>query len=153
LTAILSAGSVLGSFSVGLLRHPRRIYLASAATAFGVGMVATAEARSVAVASVALAFTGFAAFSFVTLTSTTLQLHAAPSYRARIMALFGLFYLGTTPIGTTLAGWVSGSAGAPAALLMGAGACFAAAVLAFLVHTPPHPDEALVDLTPPVPHL
>ena len=83
LSACLSAGSVAGSFSVGLLSHPCRLYLAGAAIAFGLGLVATAATSTMVLTAIALAITGTCAFAFVTLTSTTLQLHSAPAYRAR----------------------------------------------------------------------
>src|ERR1022692_1130349 len=106
LTTMLSVGSIAGSFGVSLIRHPRRIYLVAAALAFGVCLAGTAAAPNVPVACVALAAAGAAAFSFVTLTSTTLQLHSSQAYRGRIMALFVFIYLGTTPIGSILTGWV-----------------------------------------------
>jgi MFS family permease len=149
LSAALSVGSVVGSLLVGLLRHPRRIYLAGAALAFGATLALTAATQTTLEATAALVVTGVAAFAFVTMTSTTLQLHSSPAYRARVMALFGLFYLGTTPIGATLAGWIGQTIGPRAILLVGSVACLAAGGLALAVHTPPDPDGALLDLVHP----
>ena len=87
LSTMLSVGSVAGSLGVGFIRHPRRPYLMTAALAFGVFLAATAGAPDVAVACLTLLATGAAAFSFVTLCSTTLQLHSSAAYRGRIMAL------------------------------------------------------------------
>lgn len=143
---ILSIGSVLGSLGVGLIRHPRRQYLLAASLAFGACLVATAGAPSVALACVALAATGVAAFAFVTLCSTALQLHASPGYRGRIMALWVFVYLGTTPIGSLVTGQVTAAGGPRVALLVGAGSCLIAGGLAALVHTPPDPDAGLTDL-------
>jgi MFS family permease len=148
LTTVLSIGSVAGSLGVGLVRHPRRIYLVFTALAFGVCLTATAFAPDVAVACVALLLTGVAAFSFVTMASTTLQLHSAPSYRGRIMALWVFVYIGTTPVGSIITGAITSAGGTRAALLTGAAACLAAAGIAARVHTPPHPDAALTDLAP-----
>jgi MFS family permease len=145
LTAALSVGSVIGSVLVGRIAHPKRIYLAVASLMFGVAMGITAATTTVAAAAVALALTGVAAFVFVTLSSTTLQLHSSPPYRARIIALFGFFYLGTTPLGNIVVGWICQTAGGRAALFVGAAACLIAAGLAFRVHTPPHPDDQLHD--------
>jgi MFS family permease len=117
-----------------------------AALAFGICLAATAFAPDVAVACVLLLLTGLSAFSFVTLASTTLQLHSAPSYRGRIMALWVFVYIGTTPIGSILTGAISSAGGTRAALLTGAGACLVAAGIASLVHTPPDPDALLTDL-------
>jgi hypothetical protein len=63
------------------------------------------------------------------------------------MALFVFVYLGTSPIGSALTGWISGAAGPRAALLVGAAACLVAAALGARVRTPPDPDAALTDLT------
>jgi MFS family permease len=148
LSALLSVGSVVGSLLVGLLPHPRRIWLATAAAGFAVGLGLTAVAPTVFWAGAALTFTGVAAFAFVTLCSTSLQVHVAPQYRGRVMALFGFVYMGTTPIGATLSGWVIGLGGAATALWMGAAACAIAAAGAWLVRTPPTPLPYLHPDTP-----
>jgi predicted MFS family arabinose efflux permease len=146
LTTMLSVGSVAGSLGVGLIRHPRRPYLVIAALAFGVFLAATAGAPDVAVACLALLATGWAAFSFVTLCSTALQLHSSPGYRGRIMALWVYVYLGTSPVGSIITGAITSAGGPRAALLTGAAACLAAAAIASRVRTPPHADAALTDL-------
>ncbi len=146
LTTMLSIGSVAGSLGVGFIRHPRRRYLVSAALAFGAFLAATAGAPDVAVACLTLLATGAAAFSFVTLCSTTLQLHSSAAYRGRIMALWVYVYVGTTPVGSIITGEIISAAGARAALLTGAAACLAASAIAARVHTPPHIDATLTDL-------
>jgi MFS family permease len=146
LSTMLSIGSVAGSLGVGFIRHPRRQYLMTAALAFGVLLAATAGAPDIAVACLTLLATGAAAFSFVTLCSTTLQLHSSPAYRGRIMALWVYVYIGTTPVGSIITGAIISAAGVRAALLTGAGACLAAAAIAARVRTPPHADAALTDL-------
>jgi MFS family permease len=146
LTTMLSVGAVVGSLAVGFVHHPRRQYLLVAALGFGVTSAATAAAPNVAVACVTLLVLGAAAFCFVTLCSTTLQLHSSSAFRGRIMALWVFVYLGTTPIGSIVTGWIISASGPRAALLVGSGACLAAAVLAAFVHTPPNPDQALTDL-------
>ncbi len=148
LSAMLSVGSVAGSIAVGFVHHPRRVYLVAAALGFGVALAATAEAPTVLVACLLLVVTGFAAYSYVTLSSTTLQLHAAPAYRGRIMALWVFVYLGTTPVGSVLSGWLCSAVGPRAALLAGAGACALVGGIAARVHTPPEPDAGLLDLRP-----
>jgi MFS family permease len=146
LSTMLSIGSVGGSLGVGLIHHPRRIYLVAAALAFGAFLGLTAASPDVPTACIALVGTGAAAFFLVTLTSTTLQLHSAPAYRGRVMALFIFVYIGTTPIGSVITGWIISASGARASLIVGAGACLAAAGVGLCVHTPPHPDAALTDL-------
>ena len=149
LSTALSVGAVAGSFGVGLVRHPRRVYLMAGALAFGLSLTATAFAPDVAVACVLLVLTGASAFSFVTMASTTLQLHSAPEYRGRVMALWVFVYIGTTPLGSIIDGAITKAGGTRAALLTGAAACLVAAFIASLVRTPPHPDAALTDLVQP----
>jgi MFS family permease len=146
LSTVLSVGSIVGSLGVGLIHHPRRHFLVVAALAFGLGLLATAFAPTVLLACIALLVTGAAAFSFVTLASTTLQLHSSSLYRGRVMALWVFVYLGTTPVGSVLSGWIISIGGTRAALLVGAGACLVAAAIASRVHTPPNPDDLLTDL-------
>jgi MFS family permease len=148
LSTMLSIGSVCGSLAVGLIRHPRRQYLLATSLAFGLTLAATAAAPTVAVACVTLVATGVAAFAFVTLCSTTLQLHSSAAYRGRIMALWVFVYIGTTPVGTIITGWITSAGGPRTALLVGAAACLVAAGLAAFVRTPPHPDAKLTDLGP-----
>jgi MFS family permease len=146
LSTMLSVGSVAGSVGVGFVHHPRRVYLVGTSLAFGVALALTAAAPNVVTACALLVITGAAGFAYVTLSSTTLQLHAAPAYRGRIMALWIFVYLGTTPLGNVLSGWICSAASPRVALLTGAGACLVAAMIAARVHTPPHPDDALLDL-------
>jgi MFS family permease len=146
LSTMLSVGSIAGSLGVGFVRHPRRIYLMATSFAFGIGLALSAAAPNVATESVALLLTGAAAFGFVTMASTTLQLHSAPAYRGRVMALWVFVYIGTTPIGSVLTGWVTSAVGPRTALLVGAASCVVAAAMAARVRTPPHPDSDLADL-------
>jgi MFS family permease len=146
LTVMLSLGSIVGSLAVGFMHHPRRQYLLFAALGFGLMLAATAAAPDVIVACVALVATGVAAFSFVTLCSTILQLHSSSAFRGRIMALWVFVYLGTTPVGSIFTGWITSAGGPRVALLVGSGACVVAAVLAAFVRTPANPDSALTDL-------
>jgi MFS family permease len=146
LSTMLSLGSIAGSLGVGFIHHPRRPYLMAAAAAFGVFLAATAVAPTVPLACAALVLTGAGAFSFVTLCSTTLQLHSSAAYRGRIMALWVFVYIGTTPIGSILSGWIVSAGGPRVAFLVGAGSCLVAAGIAARVRTPPNPDATLTDL-------
>jgi MFS family permease len=143
LSTALSVGSVAGSLAVGMLGHPRRIYLLGAALAFAGCLAAAAAAPNVATSALALLLAGVSGYVLVTTASTALQLHADPAFRGRVMALWVFVYLGTTPIGNIFSGWLSGVAGPRAVLLAGAGSCLVAAALAARVHTPPDVDDEL----------
>ncbi|HEU4980634.1 MAG TPA: MFS transporter, partial [Solirubrobacterales bacterium] len=58
--------------------------------------------------------------------NSALQLAAEPSMRGRVMALYSIVFLGSTPIGGPLAGWLSQAVDPRAALVMaGLGAILA----------------------------
>lgn len=141
LSTMLSIGSVAGSLAVGLISHPRRTYLAGTAFAFAICLGLTAAAPTLALACAGLLVTGVAAFAFVTIASTALQLHSDPEHRGRVMALWVYVFIGTTPIGSVATGWICDASGPRTALLVGALTCLVAAAIAAAIPTPPHPDE------------
>ena len=49
---------------------------------------------------------GFMAFAFIATANTTLQLTSRPDMRGRVMALYAIAFLGSTPIGAPIVGWV-----------------------------------------------
>jgi MFS family permease len=69
------------------------------------------------------------------------QEETAPEYRGRVMALFGVAFLGSTPIGGPIVGWVSETLGPRVGLGMGASAALLAGVVAFVAH---HRDDEIV---------
>ncbi len=52
--------------------------------------------------------------------------------RGRVMALYSIVFLGSTPIGAPLVGWLAEAAGPRAGLVAGAGAALLAAAIAAL---------------------
>jgi MFS family permease len=137
MTTVLSVGSIGGSFGVGFISHPRRHYLVITSLAFGVALALTAVAPNVPLACAALVLSGLAGFAFVTLASTSLQLHSSSAFRGRVMSLWIFVYIGTTPIGSVLTGWIADVGGARTALLVGAGSCLVASAFASRMRTPP----------------
>ena len=59
--------------------------------------------------------------AFMITGNTLLQLNARPEARGRVMALYGVVFLGSTPIGAPIAGWV-GQYLSPRVGLIGGGA-------------------------------
>ena len=146
LSTMLSVGSVAGVARRRL--HPPTAPAVPDGRRAGIRvfLAATAGAPHVAVACLTLLATGAAAFSFVTLCWTDLQLHSSPAYRGRIMALWVYVYIVFISVAGIISGAIISAAGVRAALLTGAAACLVAAAIASRVHTPPHADAALTDL-------
>jgi MFS family permease len=64
------------------------------------------------------------------MSNTTLQLATAPEMRGRVMALWAVAFLGTTPIGGPIVGWVGEHAGPRWGLALGGTAAILAGVVA-----------------------
>ncbi|HSB86754.1 MAG TPA: hypothetical protein VLD86_10610, partial [Ilumatobacteraceae bacterium] len=57
--------------------------------------------------------------TFMTTSTAIVQLRADPSMRGRVLALQAIVFLGSTPIGGPILGWVSEHYGARAGVLIG----------------------------------
>jgi MFS family permease len=86
-----------------------------------------ALAPTLLTASICIVFMGAASIGFIATANATLQLGADPSMRGRVMALYAMAFLGTTPIGAPLVGAIAQWANPRVALLTGAVATVLAA--------------------------
>ena len=95
-----------------------------------------------------LAAVGAASVMFAAGINSSLQLAAAPEMRGRVMALYSVVFLGSTPIGGPIAGWMSGAFGPRSALVLaGLAALVGGAVLrSSLVRRPAAAAAASVQL-------
>lgn len=130
LTALMSLGSVLGALAAGGRLGPTRRMLLGAGAAFGILTLGAAVAPSPATVAAVLVLAGVAIMLFLATANTTLQLTTDPAFRGRVMALYGLVFLGSTPVGGPLLGWISGHWGARWGLAVSGGASLVAAVVA-----------------------
>lgn len=133
LTAAMGAGAVVGGLWVAARGRTGLAALVGASTAFGVTLTAAALAPNMIVALVAMGLVGVTSVAFLSMSNSTLQLAAEPHMRGRVMALWAVAFLGSTPIGGPIAGAVSEHFGGRAGLALGAVACVVAAVLGGVV--------------------
>ena len=111
LTAAMGPGAVLGGLFTATRGRVGLPTMTFAAAGFG-AILCVAVAPTLEVAYVAMAVTGFAAICFMSTGNATLQLGAAPSMRGRVMALWAVAFMGSTPVGGPLVGWIAQVAGA-----------------------------------------
>jgi MFS family permease len=100
-----------------------------AALLFGAAMAGAALAPTFAVELVLIAVVGALSVAFQSTGNSTLQLAASPSMRGRVMSLWAVAFLGSTPIGGPIAGAVSDALGGRGGLALGAVSCVLAAAL------------------------
>jgi len=130
LYAAMGFGSVVAGLTVAGRVAPRVRTIAVASTAFGVALGAAALSPTPVTAAVCLTAVGAASVVFSSTTNATLQLRAEPAMRGRVVALFIVAFMGSTPIGGPLVGALGQVAGPRAALGAGAAGCLIAAALA-----------------------
>src|SRR5664279_1779834 len=129
MTSAMGVGAVVGGLITATRRRTGLRPLTVGAAAFGLLILAAAAAPSLPVELVALTFVGAASVSFLAVGNSTLQLTALPTMRGRVMALWAVAFMGSTPIGGPIAGWVSEAGGGRAGLVLGGIACLLAALL------------------------
>ena len=126
LAAAMGAGAVLGAV-LNAGRSSQSIpMLGALGIAFGLAMLGLAAAPGFGVALAALVLVGAASAAFTATTNSLMQLAAEPAMRGRVMALWSVVYLGSTPVGGPVVGWLAEHAGARAGVLVGAAAALAA---------------------------
>jgi len=130
LYALLSVGAVVGALVTAHQAVATRRFLLLAAGAYGALMLLAAAAPSLVTEMLVLVPTGAAGVAFVAMANGVLQTHTDPLMRGRVMALFSVAFLGSTPIGGPIVGWVSQTFGARAGLALGGLAALLAALVA-----------------------
>jgi MFS family permease len=127
LVSAMGAGSVAGALVVGHHGRTGPRLIAAAALAFGATALLAAAMPALALEVPVLALLGAAAVTFAASVNSTLQLAVEPSMRGRVMALYSVVFLGSTPIGGPLTGWLSEAYDPRVALLLAAVAGLTAA--------------------------
>ncbi|MBF0550384.1 MAG: MFS transporter [Deltaproteobacteria bacterium] len=123
----------IGSIAGGLMTAGRRTtspqLLVASAGLFGVTLVLAAVMPTLLFASIAFVAVGFFSIIFLTLGNTTLQLGSAPEMRGRVMALWAMAFIGSTPIGGPIVGWIGEFVGPRWAVGVGGIAAIIAAIV------------------------
>ena len=112
---LLGSVMAIGSLSAALLSarraQPRLRVLLVALGGFTVATAAAALAPTYALFALALVPCGLAALTALTTANALVQVSVDPAVRGRVMALYMAIFLGGTPIGAPLIGWLGDWAG------------------------------------------
>ena len=109
LVSAMAVGSIAGALVNGHRGRTGPRLIAGGALAFGLSALLAAAMPSLALEVVMLALLGAAAVTFAATINSTLQLAVTPEMRGRVMALYSVVFLGSTPIGAPLTGWLAES--------------------------------------------
>ena len=130
LFALMAGGSLVGALVAAARARPSRPLLVGSAVGFSVFAMLVAVAPNVFWAGVGLVPMGAFSMAFIATANSTLQLTSRHEMRGRVMALYALVFLGSTPIGGPLIGWISQQWGPRSGLFIGGALSLVAAAAA-----------------------
>jgi MFS family permease len=126
LGSIMAVGSLTAALLVARRQNPRLRTVLVALAAFAVTMVAAALAPTYEAFAVLLIPVGLAAMTILPTCNSLVQLSVEPEMRGRVMAIYLAIFMGGTPLGSPLLGWIGDAWGARWTLLVGAAAALLA---------------------------
>jgi MFS family permease len=129
LMSFMGIGAFAGALFSANRALPSHRLLALAGALFGVFILGAAIAPNLWVELAVLVPLGGAMTTFQATANSLLQLNSEPRFRGRVMALYVIVFIGSTPIGAPLVGWVAQNFGPRSGLALGG----FAALLASLV--------------------
>ncbi len=112
LGSIMAVGSLGGALLAARRRSPRLRVLLVALTGFTVATGLGALAPTYVLFAVALVPMGLFALTALTTANAMVQLSVDPQMRGRVMALYMAVFMGGTPVGAPIIGWIGETLGA-----------------------------------------
>lgn len=106
LTAAMGSGSVIGGLFIASRKKSSTQTLVLGAFLFGISIIIASLAPTLVTALIAMVFVGACSINFTAVSNTTLQLESDAAMRGRVMALWTVAFLGSTPIGGPIIGWI-----------------------------------------------
>lgn len=119
LSALLAGGSLAGALLTARRPRPTQRVLVGSAIAFGVLETVLGLMPNIVLFSILLVPCGFAVITFTSTALSTVQLGAGEEMRGRVLSLYALVFVGGTPIGAPLIGWLGEHVGPRSTLVVG----------------------------------
>jgi len=118
-SAVFALGALGGALLAARRGKPTLRLLVTTSLAFGGLEILTGLAPDYLTFLAALVPTGLTLLTFTTAANSSTQLNTAPDMRGRVMGLYMLVFLGGTPLGSPLTGWVAEAYGARVSIIAG----------------------------------
>lgn len=133
-STVLAVGSLAGSLAAARRGSPRIRLVVLAALFFGAAAVVVAVMPTYVMFLVALPLVGVGALTLINAAQSFLQINTEPELRGRVMGIYTLVFLGGTPLGSPLVGWVAETMGPRWSIALGGIVSAVAALVVALVH-------------------
>lgn len=112
LGSILAIGSLAGALLAARRERPRVRLVIGAAFGFGVAAGVLALMPTYPSFAIACIPVGLASLTMMTAANATIQMSTDPAVRGRVMSLYMMVFMGATPIGSPVVGWIGQQFGA-----------------------------------------
>jgi MFS family permease len=132
LGSIMAIGSLGGALLAARRDHPSTRLVVGSAFVFGGFATIAALMPTYWTFAIALIPVGLSALTLLTTANATVQMTVEPAMRGRVMALYMAIFMGTTPIGAPIVGWIGEAWGPRWTILFGGLVSLAAATAAIL---------------------
>ncbi|GGU32161.1 MFS transporter [Streptomyces lavendofoliae] len=133
LNTLMAVGSLIGALLAARRGTSRLRLLVGGAVAFGVLEIAAALSPSFWVFALLLVPIGMFGLTVNVTANSSVQLATDPVMRGRVMSLYMMVFVGGTPVGAPLLGWITDTYGARVGFATGGAVSLAAAVVIGLV--------------------
>ncbi|WP_435853719.1 MFS transporter [Streptomyces sparsogenes] len=153
LNTLIAVGSVTGALLAARRTSTRQRLLIGAALMFGLLEIAAAVAPAFWLFAALMVPIGIFSLTFNVTANSNVQLATDPAMRGRVMSLFMMVFVGGTPLGGPLVGWLTDTYGARVGFAAGGLVSAAAAVAVGLILVRAGGLRVKVDLRPGRRHL
>ncbi len=119
LGSILAVGSLAGSLVAARRRTPRQTVIVACAVAFGIVEMIAGLAPTYLTFALLLPLCGVTALLMIATANAFVQMSVSAEMRGRVMALYMCIFMGGTPVGAPLLGWIAEQWGARWTLIGG----------------------------------
>lgn len=109
LSGAFGLGALLGAFMLGQIANPIKLIrlIGIAGILLSGGIILFAASKMVAIAYLALGIAGLGMISQFATSNTIIQVYSKSQYRGRMVSLYNVSFLGFTPIGSLLLGFIA----------------------------------------------
>jgi MFS family permease len=129
LSTALAVGACVGAVLATRRRtRPSLLFLLLAALSFGLLEMIAGSMPGFGGTALVLVLVGLAMLTFTTAANSSVQLGVEATMRGRVMALYLMCFLGGTPLGAPIVGWVASTVGPRWGMIGGGLVCMAVAV-------------------------
>jgi MFS family permease len=141
LFSVVSFGALLGALVSARRTEVSIESVAYSSMAFGAALGVMSLVPGLGLAFPVGIALGLASITFLTTSTAIVQLRADPTYRGRVLALQAMVFLGSTPIGGPIVGWISEEYGARWAVAVGSVAAVGAGLWGLSVARRAHDEH------------